>query len=232
MTEASRDDLLKLARERLYPSLTNPNYLVLRSRRLIFQKWIAALKGKPLTILDIGGRYQPYRPLFGDGHRYIACDIVKTELVDVIANGEFLPFAEEVFDAVISTQVFEYFSDPQGAAREVHRVLKPGGAFLMSVAAFAPRFVDEERWRFTASGVRSLLSGFGTVTVVPETSSIGGLSRAINLAFFNFAHFRLIRKMHELTFCPCLNLMGLAAERMRFTQNDQFAPNYSVLAVK
>jgi SAM-dependent methyltransferase len=200
---------------------------------LIFQQWIASLGDRALTILDVGGRYQPYRPLFGDrGHRYIGCDLIRTDLVNVVADGEALPFASEMFDVVVCTQVFEHFPNPHQAAREMHRVLKPEGALLMSVAACAPRFVDGERWRYLPGGIRAVLSPFNKVAIVPETSSIGGLLRTLNVGMHNFAHFRLLRKSFELTICPCLNLMGLALEKMKLTANDQFTPNYSVFAVK
>ena len=226
-------DLLEVAHQRLYPSLSNPNFLVLRSRRLIFQEWIKGLDRQTLTILDVGGRYQPYRPLFGSRVlRYVACDLTRTELVDVLATGESLPFAAETFDVVVCTQVFEYFSDPHLAAREIHEALKPNGALFMSVASFAPRFVHEEKWRYTPSGIRSVLSPFSEVTVVPETTSIGGLVRAVNLGLQSFAYYLVLRKLLGMTICRCLNVAGLALENMNLTSNDQFTPNYSVLAIK
>lgn len=200
---------------------------------MIFQRWISQLEGKELKILDVGGRYQPYRPLFENRvAQYIACDIVKTELVDVVANGELLPFAVNTFDVVIATQVFEYISRPHAAAEQIHAALKAGGTLLMSAVAVAPRFGDEEYWRFTPRGIRSILSAFNNVEIVPETSSIGGLLRIANVAMHNFAHFALVRSLHEVTVCPCLNLFGLALERLKLTRNDQFTPNFSVLAIK
>ena len=59
---AQKTELAAIAHLRLYPSLTNPSYLVLRSRRLLFSNWTRTL-GNNLTVLDVGGRYQPYRPL-------------------------------------------------------------------------------------------------------------------------------------------------------------------------
>jgi hypothetical protein len=52
------DSLSKVARRRLYPSLTDPGYLTLRSRRLIFASWARQFQGQHLTVLDVGGRYQ------------------------------------------------------------------------------------------------------------------------------------------------------------------------------
>ena len=232
MAKDSNSELLKTAHARLHPSLSNPSFLVLESRRKIFQNWIEQLGRRPATILDVGGRYQPYRPLFGGDCRYIACDVLQTELVNVVANGESLPFAAETFDAVVCTQVFEYFARPQFAAREAHRVLKPNGALFMSVAAFAPRFVDQEHWRYTPAGIRAVLSPFEKVTITAETSSLGGLCRAVNLGLHSFTHFAFLRRVYELTFCPCLNVAGLALEKLRITSDDRFAPNFSVLAIK
>jgi SAM-dependent methyltransferase len=230
---SQRDDLLKTAADRLHPSLTNPSFLVLNARRKIFQRWISQFDEGKLSILDIGGRYQPYRPLFaGRIGKYVACDILQTETVDVVGSGEALPFAANAFDIVIATQVFEYFREPQRAAAEIHAALKPRGALLMSVAAVAPRFVDEECWRFTPAGIRATLSLFSRVEIVPETSSLGGLLRTANLGLHTFAHNRLLRRLHEVTVCPCLNLLGMALENLKPTRNDQFTPNYSVLAIK
>jgi len=142
-------ELARIADRRLHPRLRDPNYLVLRSRTVIFERWFSAINAGA-DGLDIDGRYQPYRPLLGNRvGKYVAIDLLQTPLVNVIADGQRLPFASETFDLVMATQVFEYFGDPRQGAREVLRVLKPGGTFCLSVAAFAPRFVDEEHWRFT-----------------------------------------------------------------------------------
>jgi hypothetical protein len=86
--------LSQIAHERLYPSLRDPNYLVLRARRLIFTRWIEELESRTLKILDVGGRYQPYRPLFeGRIAQYVAVDLRRTEFVSVLADGEALPSA-------------------------------------------------------------------------------------------------------------------------------------------
>jgi SAM-dependent methyltransferase len=227
------ESLSKIAHQRLHPSLTNPNYLVLRSRARIFGTWADSLPAKELTILDIGGRYQPYRPLFeGRIRRYVAIDLEKTEFVTAVANGEALPFADNAFDLVIATQVFEYFREPQRVGTDIYRVLKPGGMLLASLVGCAPRFVDEERWRFTPGGIRLLLAPFDTVEIVPELYSVGSLVRTINLALHTFVRYRFARAIYDRTLCPLLNLLGLALEGLNLTHNDQFAANFSVRAAK
>ena len=184
-------------------------------------------------MLDIGGRYQPYRPLLGASvTKYIAIDLVETALVNVVASGEALPFAPESFDLVITTQVMEYFKEPVRAAREIYDALKPGGVFLASAAAFAPRFVEEERWRFTRTGLSQLLSPFAEVEIVPELYTLGSVARTLNLALDSLARYGFMRSIFRRTGCPVLNLLGLGLEKLKLTSNDQFTANYSVRAVK
>lgn len=45
----------------------------------------------------------------------------------LITDGEHLPFKDESFDVVYSNGVLHHTPDTEGAVREVHRVLKPGG---------------------------------------------------------------------------------------------------------
>jgi SAM-dependent methyltransferase len=232
-TDAVKESLLNAASRRLYPSLSDPSYLVLRSRRLIFSRWLKRFEGKSLIVLDIGGKYQPYRPLLdGRVDRYIAIDLLKTPLVTVVGNGEALPFRSESCDMVILTQVIECFRDPLTAVRQIHSVLKPGGALLASVPACAPRFVDQELWRFTRAGLLAMLAPFAEVNIVPELYSVSSVLRTINVAMNSFLHYDGVRAVYRRTMCPIVNVLGLALEGLRLTSNDQFTANYSVFAVK
>lgn len=49
-----------------------------------------------------------------------------------LADAESLPFADSVFDAVITECAFSLFPEKMTVAREIIRVLKPGGKFSMS----------------------------------------------------------------------------------------------------
>ena len=227
------NELSELAHYRLFPPLTEPSYLVLSSRRKIFTLWIDQLGDRPLRVLDVGGRYQPYRPLLQNKiASYVAVDVVKTEFVTVVADGQALPFAPGSFDLIIATQVFEYFSNPTLAAKQMHAVLRSGGVLLASVSEFAPRFADEERWRFTPLGIRTILASFEKVDIVPEVHSIGGVLRALNVAGNTFVLYESARFVYRRAISPVLNLLGVGLEALHLTSNDSFTSNYSVRAVK
>jgi SAM-dependent methyltransferase len=167
-------------------------------------------------VLDVGGRYQPYRPLLnGKISNYLALDVERTEFVTVLGSGENIPFRSETFDVVIATQVFEYFRKPHEASNEVYRVLKPGGSLLLSVAAVLPRFRDEELWRFLPLGLRSLFSQFAQLTVTPEVSSLGGFCRLMNLGFRDFLKIPALKSAYDVSICPGINLLGLLLARER-----------------
>ncbi|MBV9671827.1 MAG: glycosyltransferase [Verrucomicrobia bacterium] len=57
---------------------------------------------------------------------------------DVVADAHHLPFVDSVFDAVIVMNAFEHYRDPKTAAKELFRVLKPGGKLLVQTAFLQP----------------------------------------------------------------------------------------------
>jgi SAM-dependent methyltransferase len=227
------NEVMQQGRERLFPSLTNPNWLVLRERRKIFGHWLAQLPSNDLDVLDVGGRIQPYRALIADRlRRYVAVDLRLTPVVDAVARAEQLPLGSTRFDLVICTQVLEYIAQPSLVLSEIHRVLRPGGALLLSVPGACPIDAEEECWRFLPAGLRHLLAGFSRVEVVPEGGSMAGFFRTVNTCLDIFVRYPVARSVYRRSLAPLLNLGGALAEKLSGRRNQQFAVNYSVLAEK
>jgi SAM-dependent methyltransferase len=220
-------------RERLYPSLTNPSWLVLRRRREIFRKWLARVDGRNLDVLDVGGRIQPYRPLLeGRIRRYVAVDLRQTPLVNVVARGEQIPLASAQFDLVICTQMLEYIPEPVAVIAEIYRVLRPGGVLLLSVPAVFPRDSDHDLWRFLPESLRYLLRSFCDVEVAAEGSSIAGFFRTASVCLVMFAKPALFRTLLRFTLVPVLNVTAASLEALSGSSNYQFAANFSAFAKK
>ena len=233
---AASDTVEQVNREggaRLNPSLSNPNWLVLTQRHRLFRGWLARISGQQLNVLDIGGRIQPYRPLLeGRFRRYLAIDVRHTPLVDVIARGEQLPLREGQFDVVLCTQVLEYVPEFRQVIDEIYRVLKPGGALLLSVPAIFPIDSDQDLWRFTPGSLRLLLSSFRRTEIQPEGSSVHGLFRTIAIWIACFARPAIVASLLRYTLIPFLNLTAVCLGRAVPTTNDQFAANFSAYAQK
>lgn len=121
----NKEGARKLSQALLYPKLRDPNFIVLRKRRRLFSQFAQGLPEHELTVLDLGGRLQPFRALIEDRLRfYVAIDPVLEGLLDVVAVGEKIPFQDESFELVICTQVLCYVSEPSQVISEIHRVLK------------------------------------------------------------------------------------------------------------
>lgn len=94
-------------------------------------------------------------------HRYYA-NVVNFEIVDYVTTdilgvGEALPFADASFDAVISIAVLEHVRDPFACAREIVRVLKPGGRLVCAVPFLQPLHgFPHHYYNMTGQGLRAL----------------------------------------------------------------------------
>jgi SAM-dependent methyltransferase len=76
-----------------------------------------------------------------------------------------LPFADESFDYVVSFQVIEHIRRDKAFVAEVHRVLKPGGRFIVSTPN-KPMSLTRNPWHvreYTAAQLRELLAEFREV---------------------------------------------------------------------
>jgi SAM-dependent methyltransferase len=80
---------------------------------------------------------------------------------DVVADAHFLPFRDGVFDRVFAFNVFEHLRDPRAAAREIYRVLKPGGSVAIHTA-FLQALHEKPAHFFNATeyGVREWFAQF------------------------------------------------------------------------
>jgi len=102
----------------------------------------------------------------GSGSDFIQDGIINFDLdllpgVDVVGNGENLPFLDEAFDLIISQAVLEHVKRPKKIVNEIYRVLKRGGyvyvesPFLQEYHGYPLDFQ-----RYTLTGLENLLSRF------------------------------------------------------------------------
>jgi SAM-dependent methyltransferase len=94
------------------------------------------------------------------------------ELGAIPANVEFkegvvppIPFADESFDYVVSFQVIEHIDDDKEFVREIHRVLRKGGKFIVTTPN-RPMSLTRNPWHvreYTSEELYMLLRGFESV---------------------------------------------------------------------
>ncbi|MFN5476651.1 MAG: methyltransferase domain-containing protein, partial [Sphingobacteriales bacterium] len=117
-----------------HPGILHPLYLIRSGLYAAFRHLIPQLKGK---LMDFGCGLKPYEAMFtvdeyvgvdykGDGPTY------SHHKVDVFYDGHTLPFEDDHFDSIFSSEVFEHVFNLPEIMKELHRVLKPGGLILVS----------------------------------------------------------------------------------------------------
>jgi SAM-dependent methyltransferase len=91
----------------------------------------------------------------------VLLDAVQFRNVDIVNTCARLPFSDRTFDLVISQAVFEHVPDPFAMAREIFRVLKPGGNVLIDTAFMQPLHGDPNHYfNMTMEGLRVVLRDF------------------------------------------------------------------------
>lgn len=112
-----------------------------RARKLQLSRWFSGQETN-LRVLDLGsatGGNTQYIASMGHDvisveYSEIGVQIQKNKGIPVIqADARDLPFAESTFDIVVCLDVIEHIFEDRLVASEIHRVLKPGGKFLISV---------------------------------------------------------------------------------------------------
>jgi SAM-dependent methyltransferase len=103
------------------------------------------------------------------GYRTVGLDADPEQNPPILGDAHALPFADASFDFVLSMAVLEHIRYPHIALGEVHRVLKPGGLFIGTVAFLEP-FHGNSYYHCTHYGTLSLLqhSGFQVSHLAPE----------------------------------------------------------------
>lgn len=125
-------------------------------------------------VLDCGAGS---RPVYYEN--VVNFEIVDYPSTDVLGVGEALPFVDDAFDAVISVAVLEHVRDPFQCAREIARVLKPGGRLYCCMPFLQPYHgYPHHYFNATAQGLRRLFSdtlAVEDVRVIESTHPIWAL---------------------------------------------------------
>jgi len=146
------------------PGITHPLYLIRSNLVKALRRQIPELKGK---MMDFGCGLKPYETLFmvdeyigvdyqGEG------DTFSHHKVDVFYDGHTLPFPDNHFDSIFSSEVFEHVFNLPEIIKELHRVLKPGGKILISCPfAFGEHEVPADFARYTSFAIQHLFNNSG-----------------------------------------------------------------------
>jgi len=117
--------------------------------------------GRDQLVLDIGSGDR-----VADDPRVVLTDLRFTPRVDVVSDAHFLPFRDASIDLVVAGAVFEHLVDPHAAAREIYRVLKPGGQVIADCSFVFPfHGFPASYFHMSGEGLKRCFADFRTITV-------------------------------------------------------------------
>lgn len=141
--------------------------------RITLDRFIAAHASTSRT-LDLGAQNGPYAALFPNR---LALDIKPGRGVQVLGDAQALGIGSCTFDAILCTEVLEHLPEPQRAIDEMFRVLRPGGALILTTRFLFPiHDAPHDYFRYTKYGLRYLLRRFEIVELNEETDAVGTLA--------------------------------------------------------
>ena len=134
-------------------------------------------------LLDAGAGECIYRRYFTHG-KYVSVDFGKGAShwdygnLDIVGDLHHIPIASDRIDAVLCTQVLEHVADPDVIVKELHRVLRPGGAlYLTAPQGWFEHQPPHDYFRFTSFALCKIFkeAGFEIKYIEP----MGGYFRYI-----------------------------------------------------
>src|SRR5690606_27634730 len=190
------------------------------------------MRGK---LLDFGCGSKPYQALFSVSE-YVGTDIEvsghdhRHEAIDVYYDGRTLPFTDESFDSIFSSEVFEHVFNLSQILDELHRVLRPGGHMLLTVPfVWDEHEIPYDFARYTSFGLKHILREKG-FTVVKERKSTNYVSTVCQMwAAYIYQHIFPRHKVIRIALTPLfitpiivsgLLLSVLLPKNMNFFHNN------------
>lgn len=166
-------------RTRRAPRRRDGDYLILSDVGRLVRRHASEFGGR---IFDYGCGGAPYQDLFARCEAYVRADVLPGPCVDrLLGEDGMTAESSDAYDWVFSTQVLEHVPDPARYLAECRRILRPGGALLLTTHGFYPEHgcpYDFHRW--TAEGLVRTVATAG-LEVMASGKLTAGVRAAVQL---------------------------------------------------
>lgn len=231
--------------ENFNPKIKHPLYFIRKGLYNKIALYSTELNG---TVLDFGCGEKPYKSLFSKATNYIGLDYSSeghdhtNEKIDVYYDGKTIPFDDNTFDNIFSSEVFEHVFGLEEILPELNRVLKPNGKILVTFPfAWEEHEIPVDYARYTVFSMQYLLkkNGFDILIIDKNGHSMSALHQ-IFINYLNndwlhkvsfFSKFNLFKKIVRQLIIPTLNILFFIIEPA-WPKSDKFYLNSIILAKK
>jgi SAM-dependent methyltransferase len=140
----------------------------MRDHNKAFCRLVAEMIDCPAPVFEFGSYqvegqegYANLRALF-PGKEYVGCDMRPGPGVDRVEDVTAIRLPDHSAGTVLCVETFEHVFEVRRAFDEVHRILKPGGVFVItSPLNFRIHGYPDDYWRMTPSCLRRMLEPYG-----------------------------------------------------------------------
>lgn len=216
----------------------NPFYFLRKGLLREIKKNKEFIKG---TVLDFGCGSKPYKNLF-KYEKYIGLDIEKSghdhknEKIDVFYDGKTIPFKDEYFDSIFSSEVLEHVENLDEILKELFRVLKKDSYMLVTIPfVWDEHEIPFDYTRFTSYGIINLFkkNNFQIVSISKSTNDIETIFQMINSYIYQFIFpgNKYCKFILTILFISPFNILGIIFSKI-FPKKQNFYNNNIVLVKK
>ena len=187
-----------------HPPVSHPMYFI---RKGLFNKislYSPQLSGR---LLDFGCGAKPYKDLFTGVSEYIGLDYASEghshadENIDVFYDGKTIPFPDNSFDSIFSSEVFEHVFSLQEILPEISRIIKPGGKLLVTCPfAWEEHEIPVDYARYTRFALQDMLEKNGFIVRITDKN--GHFVMALHQLFIVYLNYSWIDKVWGLSRVP------------------------------
>lgn len=155
------------------------------------------------TLADIGCGKKPYAPLLQTlVDRHIGIDHPGSShgfgSVDVVGTAYHTGLTDSSCDSVLCTAVLEHLEEPEQAAREAYRILKPGGFAIYGIPFIWPiHEKPRDFYRYSRYGITHLFekAGFRIISIRPLAGYFVTLAHFLTFGL-SFLNKGVLQRLH------------------------------------
>lgn len=217
------------------PGITYPAYLTRKRLLDSIARLAPDLSGR---LMDFGCGSKPYRNLFkvaaytgidfeNPGHPHL------NEQIDVFYDGKHIPFENETFDAVFTSEVFEHVFNLDEVIKEINRVTRTGGKILATCPfSICEHEVPNDFARYSSFGLKHIFEKNG-FEVLQQEKTGNGVEVVFQLWIMYihqhinpfFRKIPLVRSAFRLVTYTSLNLLAVLFSKILPNRKDLYLNN-------
>jgi SAM-dependent methyltransferase len=186
-------------------------------------------------MMDFGCGSKPYQSVFSNITEYVGVDYMseghshQNENIDVYYNGKTLPFPDQSFNSIFSSEVFEHIFNLDEILPELYRVLAPGGKILITCPfVWNEHEVPVDFARYTQFALKHLFEKAGfTIIKIDKAGDFLSVIHQLRIMYFRDVY--LLKAKIPIFMKSPLRRLGIPWMNLKFILKRKIFPTNDTL---